>query len=283
MADQRIQIPIKITDPTTPAQEAAVDASNNLQVILASNTGVDIGDVDVTSVVPGTAATNLGKAIDSAVGGTDTGVAALAVRDDALGGITPAEDDYTSLLVDANGALWCVINGTVTVSATQLDIDSLNKDDDEVLVWANTAKDGTGTDYVPLVDADGHLQVDVLSGGGTDSPTTPATSTDSSVALAAGSQDTLTTGEVGTQELWQVTISSSVAVKGVIQYEENTVTTDLATVFCPPGGTVIWTTPHRDFASITASAGVDAFNVVVDNLDTSEAADIYAAFQHSAS
>jgi hypothetical protein len=59
------------------------------------------------------------------------------------------------------------VNNTVTVSATQLDIDSLDKDDDEVLVWANTAKDGTGTDYVPLVDTDGHLQVDVLSAAST--------------------------------------------------------------------------------------------------------------------
>ena len=44
---------------------------------LAANSGVDIGDVDVTSVIPGTGATNLGKAIDSAVGATDTGIAML--------------------------------------------------------------------------------------------------------------------------------------------------------------------------------------------------------------
>jgi hypothetical protein len=36
-----------------------------------------------------------------------------------------------------------------------------------VRVQANTAKDGSGTYYNPLVDADGHLQVDILSGGGT--------------------------------------------------------------------------------------------------------------------
>jgi hypothetical protein len=42
----------------------------------------------------------------------------------------------------------------------------LNKDVDSIEVWANTAKDGSGTSYIPLSDADGHLQVDVLSGGG---------------------------------------------------------------------------------------------------------------------
>ena len=31
---------------------------------------------------------------------------------------------------------------------------------------SNTAKDGSGTSYFPLVDSDGHLQVDIVSGGG---------------------------------------------------------------------------------------------------------------------
>lgn len=73
---------------------------------LAANSGVDIGNVDVTSLIPGTSGSSLGKAEDVAFGGGDTGVAVLAVRDDALGGITPAAGDYATLLVDANGALW---------------------------------------------------------------------------------------------------------------------------------------------------------------------------------
>ena len=72
---------------------------------LAANTGVDIGDVDVTSVVPGVAATNLGKAIQSAQGSTDTGVAALAVRNDALADLSGADGDYTPLQVNKTGAL----------------------------------------------------------------------------------------------------------------------------------------------------------------------------------
>jgi len=31
------------------------------------------------------------------------------------------------------------------------------------LVWTNTAKDGTGTDLQPIVDADGHSQTDVVA------------------------------------------------------------------------------------------------------------------------
>lgn len=43
---------------------------------------------------------------------------------------------------------------------------SASYQNDSILIYANTAKDGSGTSYIPLVDTDGHLQVDVLSGGG---------------------------------------------------------------------------------------------------------------------
>lgn len=75
------------------------------RVTLASDSTGNIATIG-TSVTPGTAATNLGKAVDSAGGSTDTGVAALAIRDDALSTLTPAEGDYTRLFVDSTGALW---------------------------------------------------------------------------------------------------------------------------------------------------------------------------------
>jgi hypothetical protein len=94
---------VTLTDQT---DTALIDGSGNLQVILAANDGVDIGDVDVTSVIPGTGATNLGKAVDSVAGATDTGVLALAVRDDALTTLTPVDGDYVQLRTTSTGALW---------------------------------------------------------------------------------------------------------------------------------------------------------------------------------
>ena len=38
-----------------------------------------------------------------------------------------------------------------------------DKAEDSMLVFSNTTKDGSGTSYVPLIDSDGHLQVDALS------------------------------------------------------------------------------------------------------------------------
>lgn len=65
----------------------------------------NIGDVDVLSLVPGTGATSLGKAVDSAAGATDTGVALLAIRDDALTTLTPVDGDYVPLRTSSTGAL----------------------------------------------------------------------------------------------------------------------------------------------------------------------------------
>jgi len=58
------------------------------------------------------------------------------------------------------------ITNDVGVTASDLDIRSLvqGTGNDNVSIWANTAKDGTGTDYIPLVDADGKLIISNPSG-----------------------------------------------------------------------------------------------------------------------
>lgn len=70
--------------------------------------------VDVLSVIPGTGATNLGKQVDSAAGGTDSGVATLAVRNDTLTTLTPADGDYTNLRVGSKGELWVTLATALT-------------------------------------------------------------------------------------------------------------------------------------------------------------------------
>jgi len=55
-------------------------------------------------------------------------------------------------------------NVTLTTEGGDVAIDvALDKANDSVLIYGNTNKAGSGTSYVPLVDADGHLQVDTLS------------------------------------------------------------------------------------------------------------------------
>jgi hypothetical protein len=84
----------------------ALPAGTNAIGKLAANTGVDIGDVDVTSVIPGTTATALGKAEDAGHTSGDVGVFALAVRQDTPNTAASATDaDYTQISVSSTGAV----------------------------------------------------------------------------------------------------------------------------------------------------------------------------------
>lgn len=78
---------------------AALPAGTNAIGKLAANSGVDIGDVDVTSIIPGTGATNLGKAEDAAHTSADTGVMALGVRRDTLAAGAGTDGDYEAIPV----------------------------------------------------------------------------------------------------------------------------------------------------------------------------------------
>lgn len=97
---------VKLAFGADNTQNIVTSASTNpLPVILGPNSGVDVGDVDVTSVIPGTGATNLGKAIDSPLGSTDTGVLVLAIHSGEAAKIGVAEEDYDHLHVGELGGL----------------------------------------------------------------------------------------------------------------------------------------------------------------------------------
>jgi hypothetical protein len=155
------QFYVQLTDGT---DVALIDGSGNINAILASNSGTDIGDVTINNAA---------------------GASAVNIQD---GGNT------------------ITVDGSVTVTASDLDIRDLSVTQDSILVYANTVKDGSGTDYVPLVDADGHLQVDILSGGGSnasvivdDSAFTPATSSVTAVGFFADetAPDSVDEGDIG--------------------------------------------------------------------------------------
>lgn len=85
---------------------------------LAANSGVDIGDVDVTSVTPGTTAAALGKAEDAAHASGDVGVFVLGVRRDSATSGADTDGDYAALGLDSSGRLHVNVGNTVTVTGT---------------------------------------------------------------------------------------------------------------------------------------------------------------------
>lgn len=99
---------------TLPALPAGTNAIGKL----GANSGVDIGDVDVTSVAPGVAATSLGKAEDAAHTTGDVGVMALGVRSDTAAALAGTTGDYLPLITDALGRLWVNVGATPTPTAS---------------------------------------------------------------------------------------------------------------------------------------------------------------------
>lgn len=106
-----LAVPLRV-DPVGTTAQPITDNSGSLtvdgSVTLGANSGVDIGDVDVTTVIPGTGATNLGKAEDAAHTSGDVGVMALAVRaaSPTERSAGPTDGDYEPLGVNEVGALW---------------------------------------------------------------------------------------------------------------------------------------------------------------------------------
>jgi hypothetical protein len=115
-----------------------------------------------------------------------------------------------------------------------------------------------------------------------DVPADAKSSTDSDAAVAAGGQGTVDSTQISsskTGKLVAFIAASTVPIKVTLQTVTNAVgTTKLVTV----GETreVRWTTPHKDFITVAqdAGAGLDGFRLLIDNLDTSQAADVYGTF-----
>lgn len=97
---------------------AALPSGTNAIGKLAANSGVDIGDVDVTSVTPGTTAAALGKAEDAAHASGDVGVFVLGVRRDSAASGADTDGDYAALGLDSSGRLHTTVGNTVTVTGT---------------------------------------------------------------------------------------------------------------------------------------------------------------------
>lgn len=103
-----IKTAVEVLDNAISGSEMQVD------VVAALPAGANnIGSVNVADVVPGTGATNLGKAEDAAHTTGDVGVMALSVRTNTATARGGTDGDYQPLITDTNGRLH-VITGPST-------------------------------------------------------------------------------------------------------------------------------------------------------------------------
>jgi hypothetical protein len=95
-------------------------AALNLLCEIVTNTGASgpAENVNVLDVIPGVAATNLGKAEDALHTSGDVGVMALAVRNDSSTTLTTTTLDYSPMAVNSLGALMCSLNVNYQMGAS---------------------------------------------------------------------------------------------------------------------------------------------------------------------
>lgn len=138
---------------------------------------------------------------------------------------------------------------------------------------------GTTWDRVRTANT-GRLQVDVVTGGGADTPTNPVVNYQTSASLAAGAAVDLTTPEATSKKLRQCVVTASVPIRVRIYTVDNGVeSTDPKWVkFSGTSGSVEFNTPHRNYITLGSSPGLDAFRAEVTNMDPDNAADVYASF-----
>lgn len=304
MADTRIQMPIKIVDPTTSSQEAGVDSSGQLKVIEPSAAGAltalqlidDVIVADDAAFTPGTTkVAMIGAEFDNtgtdSVDEGDAGALRMSGNRNLYVNIRDNAGNERGLNIDANGALNVgdVIPGTAAANLGKAEDAAHTSGDVGIMLLGvrndsnATAFSGTDGDYTPLaVDAQGNLQVDVLSGGGVDTPTNPARAQLTSSALAAGSSANLDSADLPSKYAWQIDIAASVAWKAVISLNDNGSLTTLTTLFGRSGESKEWRPPHRAFAQAPAAGtGTQGWRIAMTNLDTSEAADVYACIHYA--
>jgi hypothetical protein len=155
---------IRVELPTNGTGVVGLNAGTNAIGKLAANSGVDIGDVDVTTVgtiTPGTGATALGKAEDAVHATGDTGVAVwgVALADaNALTLQASATGDYSILSQDARGVLQVVarpqaarISTTSAGLTTATTAYSIGDQTGTILTISNAAKVSGGTGLIQSI------------------------------------------------------------------------------------------------------------------------------------
>lgn len=139
----RLHVIASIASSQSLAIGSALPAGTNAIGKLASNDGVDIGNVDVTTIVPGVGATNLGIAQDDAVSATKVGVLLMAKQSSAPANVAGTNGDAEALQMSA-GKLWVLQRGIQTSAG--VDMTDTTNNALKVSVVADSVGSATDTD-----------------------------------------------------------------------------------------------------------------------------------------
>ena len=272
------------------AGDSAMDGTNNaLRVNIVAGAAGGVSHVDDAAFAPTTddgvpAFFFADEAATDPVDEGDAGIARMDVNRRQLVRIVGATD-ANRMDIDASGRPTVNVNGTVTVDSEMPAAAALADAESAATAVPTVGSrlmgyNGTTWDRVRTANT-GRLQVDVISGGGAETPTNPIHNYDTSTSIAAGATDNHDSADLGgtTKKCTQVICGASVPMKTELQEVENgAVISTLGVFFTQAGKTETFKPPHRNYWSVAfaANAGFDGFRLARTNLDTAEAADVYS-------
>lgn len=193
----------------------------------------------VGTITPGTAATSLGKAIDSVGGATDTGVAVLVIRDDALTTLTPVDGDYVALRTNSTGGLW--VQSTIIDAAEGAAVATNPVPSGCVYRTTFTVGDAGDVMY-PACDLNGRLVQAVAPG-----------------PLASGAVTSAMTGTTSTSVIGATASNYIYVTQCTASNASTTVSTDIL-LQDGSGGTTLYVIPAPAAAVATTGGGGGAFS-----------------------
>lgn len=231
------------------------DATDGTLVNLGTNNDVTVTSGTITTVTtltgtttltPGTGAANLGKAVDSVAGATDTGVVGLSIVDAALSAITPIDGDYAPTRVDANGALWVNVSNSALATAAAA-ADNFANPTTSNIMGMNMLWDGATWDRAPGTSTTG-AQVNIASAG-------VASGAIASGAVASGAiaSGAYASGSIGSGAIASGAIASGAVASGAVASGAYAAGAFAQKVFTEP--TAAQSTAYATSLVVKASAG----------------------------
>lgn len=248
-----------------------MSANRNMYITLRDAAGNERGlNVDAngeigisairTSVTPGTAAANLGKAEDAAHSSGDVGVMGLGVRNDTRGTLAGTDLDYAPLQLNSSGDLRADIaslGGSVTTTGSGV-------------VGTGTLRVTQATDVRVGVDPISG-QTGIAGGTGVDGATVPRVTLATNVALPAGTNilGALSANQsVNVAQINSVTPLMGAGVTGTgsprvsLATDANTIQISQTTPATTNGMTPVPTSNAAAANALTSSGAVQASNVL---------------------
>lgn len=266
MADQRVVVAIRITDPNNPSQHASVDALGRLNIVAAGNRSNN-------TAAPGSGSIGVIPAVATSAAPSYSDGNQVALSTDLAGNLRVI---FSTVDVGQTRGPWAV-SGTVSVNPHAV-FQTAGPWTISGSVTIGNSPD-VGQTRGPWA-VSGSVSI---AGTGITTPVVEGGAVTIATPLATGSVSTSIVASGSTYYLYGADFCSSVPFKVVLETVTNAVNATITTLFGEAGETVEYRPPDRNFIQLVAVGAVNRWTAYFENVDSELPADFYATFYYAMS